>query len=133
LLLETIEGAAEASEGAGFTGPAYLKDIQAGIKFFVRNPLDPPDPDLLQQLVFGSEAPDQIVGGTQNDKLFGDGQDFLSGATGIDFLEGNADNDVLTGGAGIDFIDGGTRGLFSGRYQQRWYRRFRDRGPELRH
>ncbi len=88
LLLETIEGAAEASEGAGFTGPAYLKDIQAGIKFFVRNPLDQPDPDLLQQLVFGSEAPDQIVGGTQNDKLFGDGQDFLSGATGIDFLEG---------------------------------------------
>lgn len=66
----------------------------------------------------GSQAADQVQGGSDNDTLSGNagdddlsggnGNDVLTGGTGDDRLAGEAGNDTLEGGDGNDILSGGT-------------------------
>jgi VCBS repeat-containing protein len=58
--------------------------------------------------LFGRNGDDTLLGGGGNDKLHGDkGNDTLVGEDGNDRLYGGKGNDVLFGGAGNDFLHGG--------------------------
>ncbi|TGX54063.1 hypothetical protein E5A73_08030 [Sphingomonas gei] len=57
--------------------------------------------------VTGGAGADEIVGGTYNDLLSGNGGgDWLKGGAGADILLGGAGNDILDGGAGGQFYEG---------------------------
>jgi Ca2+-binding RTX toxin-like protein len=59
-------------------------------------------------ILTGSDGPDQINGGNGNDIVFGgDGDDSVAGGNGNDTLNGGQGDDRLTGGNGIDILIGG--------------------------
>jgi Ca2+-binding RTX toxin-like protein len=59
-------------------------------------------------ILFGSDSPNQILGLGGNDILFGfDGNDSLDGGAGNDILDGGVEDDVLLGGSGNDSLQGG--------------------------
>ena len=63
----------------------------------------------LNQMYFGLEGNDTILGGAGKDWLYGsDGNDQVSGGNGDDQVYGNAGDDWLSGGAGNDYVRGGT-------------------------
>jgi Ca2+-binding RTX toxin-like protein len=54
-------------------------------------------------LVYGDENNNVIIGGTGNDEIYGrDGDDVIFGGTGDDFIVGGVGDDNLAGGAGAD-------------------------------
>ena len=65
----------------------------------------------------GTEAPDNLIGGSDSDVIFGygagdvlrggSGHDCLLGGSGNDTLRGDAGDDRLTGGSGRDVLTGG--------------------------
>jgi hypothetical protein len=60
------------------------------------------------QVVVGTDGPDRLVGGSDDDVLCGlGGDDTLNGGSGADVLDGGAGNDVLLGGSGNDALEGG--------------------------
>ena len=71
----------------------------------------------LEQVLYGEQCNDTLVGGNQNDILSGgndndvisggDGQDTLLGGSGQDILNGGIGNDILNGGTGNDYLIGG--------------------------
>lgn len=57
----------------------------------------------------GFNGDDTLAGGGGADKLHGGaGKDFLDGGNGNDQLNGNSDDDVLHGGSGYDYLAGGS-------------------------
>ena len=63
------------------------------------------------QLYFGCEGNDTILGGEEKDWFYGDdGNDSISGGNGDDNLYGNNGDDEIVGGAGNDFLRGGPGG-----------------------
>jgi Ca2+-binding RTX toxin-like protein len=62
----------------------------------------------LNQMYFGQEGNDTVLGGSGKDWLYGDvGNDSVSGGDGDDQLYGNAGDDWVAGGAGNDYVRGG--------------------------
>ncbi|MBB2485714.1 hypothetical protein H5407_10835 [Mitsuaria sp. WAJ17] len=62
----------------------------------------------VQNVVFGTEGADTIVGFGKGDHLFGGaGADRIEGGDGSDYLEGNEGDDVLVGGDGNNTLVGG--------------------------
>lgn len=62
----------------------------------------------LNQMYYGLEGNDTILGGDGKDWLYGDaGNDNVSGGNGDDQIYGNAGDDWLSGGAGNDYVRGG--------------------------
>lgn len=56
-------------------------------------------------VLFGGEGSDVLLGGAGNDKLFGgEGEDILIGGGGNDYLDGGAGHDYLYGGEGNDLM-----------------------------
>jgi|GEM_PF-972242 len=60
------------------------------------------------QIVFGTDANDELKGSGSSDQLFGGaGNDTLKGFDGNDYLEGNVGNDILEAGIGKNILAGG--------------------------
>ena len=88
--------------GIPFTLPAFVEVLQVlpGVAFASGNDQD--------NLILGSEAADQLHGGSGQDSLQGgEGADTLFGSPGDDRVEGGGGADVLTGNAGADTLSGG--------------------------
>ncbi len=65
-------------------------------------------PRPVDDIVYGTDDPDELAGRDGNDSLFGeDGSDRLYGGSGNDHLEGADQSDRIYGGAGNDRIAGG--------------------------
>ncbi|MDU8912150.1 choice-of-anchor L domain-containing protein [Aestuariicoccus sp. MJ-SS9] len=81
----------------------FVEAVSGGVQLYTIGVL--PDPPIF---AVGTDAGDNLRGGTGNDQLSGGaGQDTLGGGEGADTLAGGAGDDSITGDFGADSIGGG--------------------------
>jgi VCBS repeat-containing protein len=80
--------------------PDPLSGAPMGDLFAPTEPINPP------RTIFGSDLPDELVGGLNSDRMYGGpGADFLRGLEGDDYLEGGLGFDVYQYGASREWIE----------------------------
>ena len=84
-----------------------LRKPDGTIQYRATNSVDPSGTNA-QAVYGGSAAGDRVVGGNDDDTMWGnEGADRLEGSTGDDVIVGGADDDVLTDSGGLDTLMGG--------------------------